>query len=195
MAATLARYPATVDEPLRSALGEPAWILSFPDVTAVAVDGSLVRVRVGTAPEYQRQWSVIAGAPPRPAVVGAPVEIALEQSVAVRAGASVGTVWQGPDGSFAVTALITDAQGGPSTQDVFHRATSSRVNATDDLVTVGAYIDPGSVATLAPQLARAQLVATLPVRAQGVTSRDIAGLDKAANKTSAQGPPWRAGTR
>ncbi len=110
VATTLARYPATVDEPLRSALGEAAWILSFPDVTAVAVDGSLLRIRVGTAPEYQGQWSIIEGTAPRPAAFGAPVEIALEQSVAARAGASVGTVWQGPDGSFAVTALIADAE-------------------------------------------------------------------------------------
>ncbi len=193
VATTLERYPSTVDEPLRSALGEPAWLLTFPDVTAVAVDGSLLRVRVGTAPEYQRQWSVVEGTPPRPGVVGAPVEIALEQSVAARVGASVGTAWQGPDGSLVVTALISDAQGGPSAQDVFHRAASSRVNATEDLVTVGAYVDPGSVATLGPQLARAQLVATLPVRAQGLTSRDISGLDKAANKTSAQGATLASG--
>ncbi len=193
VATTLARYPATVDEPLRSALGEAAWILSFPDVTAVAVDGSLLRIRVGTAPEYQGQWSIIEGTAPRPAAFGAPVEIALEQSVAARAGASVGTVWQGPDGSFAVTALIADAEGGPSAQDVFHRAVSSRVSATDDLVTVGAYVDPGSIATLGPQLARAQLVATLPVRAQGLRSGDVDGLEQAANKTSAQGTTLASG--
>ncbi|WP_150957974.1 hypothetical protein [Microbacterium testaceum] len=190
---TLARYPATVDEPLRSALGEPEWILTFPDVTATAVDGSLVRVRLGSAPVFQRQWTVVEGTPPGPADVDAPVEIALEQSVAMRVGASVGTVWQGPDGAFVVTGLIADADGGPSAQGVFHRATSERVSAAVDLVTVGAYVDPASIATLGPRLARAQLVATSPVRAADLRVRDIAGLGKAANKTAAQGTSLASG--
>ena len=189
---TLATYPDTVDPPLRAALGEPAWVLTFPDVTAVAADGTLVRVRLGTAPVMQAGAVVIEGRAPRPWTLGEAVEVVLEQSVAARMGAVVGTTWNGPDGAIVVSGLLADDDSGPVAQDFFHRAESDRVNGAD-LVTGGAYIDPASVAALGPTLARAQFVADVPVGGAGLGARDVADLERAANKTAAQGTTLRSG--
>lgn len=193
IARTLENYPGSVDVPLAAALGEPSWVVTFPDLTAVTSEGTLVRLRLGAVPGSPSSRTVIEGTAPRPWVPGEPVEVAFEQAVAARVGAVVGSVYDGPDGRIVVSGIVADDDGGPSAQDVFHRAQSERGSGGLDLVTAGAYVDPGSIATLGPQLARAQVVATLPVRAVDLGAGDIAALERAANKTSAQGTTLSSG--
>lgn len=193
IARTLENYPGSVDAPLAAALGEPSWVVTFPDLTAVTSEGTLVRLRLGAVPGSPSSRTVIEGTAPRPWVTGEPVEVAFEQAVAARVGAVVGSAYDGPDGRIVVSGIVADDDGGPSAQDVFHRAQSERGSGGLDLVTAGAYVDPGSIATLGPQLARAQVVATLPVRAVDLGAGDIAALERAANKTSAQGTTLSSG--
>ncbi|KZE43176.1 hypothetical protein [Microbacterium sp. T32] len=187
IASALGDYPATVDEPLRRALGEPRWIFAFPDVTAAASDGRFVRVRFGSAPVLQASWTVVQGEAPAPWTGDGPVEVALERDVADRLGAVPGSTFAGTEVTAVVTAIVDSDRALPATQGVFARPTSERVNATDDLLTGGAYVDPASVPALAGALARVQLVASFPVEGGSVAAVDESALARAADKASAQG--------
>lgn len=187
IASTLADYPDTVAEPLRRTLGAPRWILAFPDLTAATTDGGFVRLRMGTAPVLQASWTVAQGQAPGAWSGDGPVEIALERDVADRLGARPGSTFAGAEVTAVVTAIVDSDHALPATQQVFARPTSERVNATDDLLTGGAYVDPASVPALAGALARVQLVASFPVEGGSVGAEDESALARAADKASAQG--------
>lgn len=187
IASALAAYPDTVGVPLRQTLGAPRWILAFPDVTAAAPDGHFVRLRWGSAPALQQSWRVVEGTAPAAWTGTGPVEVAMERAVADRLGATTGTTYVATEATAVVTAIVDSDRALPTTQGVFAHPTSERVNATDDLLTGGAYVDPGSVPALADALARAQLVAAFPVGGGTVTASDVTGLERAADKASTQG--------
>lgn len=187
VASGLADYPDTVEAPLRRALGAPRWILAFPDLTAAATDGGFVRLRFGAAPALQASWTVLRGVAPAAWSGDGPVQIALERDVADRLGAVPGSIFAGTEVTAVVTAIVDSDRALPATQEVFARPTSERVNATDDILTGGAYVDPASVLPLAGVLARVQLVASFPVEGGSVTSGDEPALARAADRASAQG--------
>lgn len=190
VAATMEQYPAAVEDPLGPALVAPEWLVAFPDTTVSDADGTLLRLRLGMAPELQERWELVRGAVPIAWVPGAPLEVALEQSVADRVGASVGTMWTSDLGAIVVAAIVAGDDSGPAAQAVFHRAAAG---VSDVVVTAGAYVDPGSVGALGEALARAQFTGRFGVDPGTLASADAEALGRAANRAAAQGTSLPSG--